>query len=116
VIPAVLDVVPHAERDFQEFVAQHLGVVNRVGFAAQLKPPVVLTPPVTFDQMIAVGQIGIGRIGVGPRRRNELLGPVRLPRLDKTAQAHRLAVRYGRLDVLVKLRRSLSPDTTISAG
>src|SRR5690554_4907792 len=96
---AVLDMIPHAERNLEQFVADGLGVVNRVHLPAEFHPP-----EIALAQLVrAIRQLVVAFVAISPRGRNERARACGLARLDEAAHSHGLAVSSGRLNVFAKL-------------
>ncbi len=66
--------------------------------------------------MLAVGQVLVGGVDVGPAGGMKGLRAVGLAGLDQAAHAHRLAVGLLRLDVLVELGARLAAHAELGAG
>ena len=106
VITAILDVIPDTEGHLEQVVADDLRIVDGILLTAQLDPPEVRAR--IFDGVRTKGQIRVGRVDVGPRRRDKRLRTVGLASLDQAAHPHRLVVRLLRFDVLVEFGARLA--------
>ena len=112
-VAPVLDVVPDAESDLEELVAELLLVVDGVIHAADFEPPEIL---VAGHGMAAFGQFPVVIVAVGPGRRNECLWPVGLARLDQAGKAHGPFVGLFRGDRLAELVPALAAHAELRAG
>ena len=113
-VAPVLDVVPGAEGDLQQFVPNCFGIGNAVLLTAQLYPVEVGIDGV--DVMRLVVHLLIGLEGVSPGGRGELHGMVGLPGLDEQAHAHGLAVCLRKAELLAELGLGLPAHPELGPG
>ena len=114
VLAMVLEMIPDAIGDLEQFIPQLLSIVDTVVIAAQFNPPVTGDPMAV--PFLAIGQVVAVLKGVGPLGRHKGLWHVVLAREKEDRHAHRLFVGLLRRDRLVELAARLAPDAIFGAG
>ena len=116
VVALILDVVPHAVGNAQQFLIDGLRVADGIGFrlAAQLDPPEVHAR--ADDVVILQVHALVVGIGVRPFRLDEGTRMIRLTGLDEDGRAHGSGIRRLRCAVLVKFSLTLASHAELRAG
>ena len=111
VIASVLNMIPHTERDPQQFVTDRLVVREGVEHAAPFDPPVpVLELPVAPERKVVVGELP------NPLRRHERHRPAHIPRGEENRAAERVRIRLLGREGFKVFAPGLAADLVLRAG
>ena len=113
VIAVILHMIPYAEGDLEQFVADFLGIVDGILHAAQLDPVEVGVDRLQVVGLVVHGVV-IGKI-IGPLGRRVGNGVIRFPALQQQAHTHGVPVRFFQPEFLAVLRFRLPAHAVFGA-